>query len=109
MLTSKFLLLVVVLPFLSTAQDTLDLQLKRAIKTISYECATSADVCKTRIFRTRQPGMFYKINYDVNGRIHSKGAAMKEGMETARKGKHKIEYFEVGIWRYYNYDKNELR
>ncbi len=106
-----FILLLSAIALLSFGQDTLDLPLKKSIKTIKYDCknATAADVCKTRIFRTYQPDLFYKINYDAQGRIHSQGAVIKEGLEPAEPNqKHETEYFEVGIWRYYNYEQNEI-
>ncbi|MDZ4845265.1 MAG: hypothetical protein SH857_06915 [Chitinophagales bacterium] len=106
-----FFLLVSAISLLSFGQDTLDLPLKKSIKTIKYNCknATVADVCKTRIFSTHQPELFYKINYDAQGRIHSQGAVIKEGLEPAESyQKHETEYFEVGIWRYYNYEQTEI-
>lgn len=93
------------------AQDTLDLPLKKSIKTIHYKCknATAADVCKTRIFRTEAPDVFFKINYDMRGRIHSKGAVIREAIAPALSyQKQETEFFEIGIWRYYNYEQNEI-
>lgn len=108
---SCFLLFFTLFSAAMRAQDTLDLPLKKSIKTIRYDCknATAADVCKTRIFRTHQPDLFFKINYDVQERIHSKGAVIREELApVAPYQKQETEFFEVGIWRYYNYEQNEI-
>ena len=109
----KFLtaILFSVISFYACAQDTLDLPLNKKEKTIKYNCrkATLADVCKVIIYKTDSTDLFFKINYDKDGRIHSKGAVIKVNLENARSNnKGEVEYFEVGLWRYYNYQNNEI-
>ncbi len=94
---------------ISFAQDTPNFSIGKLAETEKFKCrnASVTDICRSRIYMTSDPDLFYKINYDSEGRVHSQGAVVRDEI-TEEPGKTRTEYFAVGIWQYYNYAENEI-